>query len=150
LGQAEASELRWSDIDLDAGEMRIKRMKTGKYFTVPVYPKLRPLLVRMRKDAEDHVLTAKCEFDKSQRVFIIDNARKALENACNRLGLPPFSQRNLRQMFIVEAYRAGVDIKTIAKWQGHQDGGKLIMDTYTEVFGSDQRDFEKRQIIKLA
>jgi hypothetical protein len=30
------------------------------------------------------------------------------------------------------------------------DGGKLIMDTYTEVFGADQREFEKKQIMKLA
>ena len=66
------------------------------------------------------------------------------------LGLPPFTQRNLRQMFIVEAYRAGVDVKTLAKWQGHQDGGKLIMDTYTEAFGADQREFEKKQLMKLA
>ena len=52
-------------------------------------------------------------------------------------------------MFIVEAYRAGVDVKTIAKWQGHQDGGKLIMDTYTEAFGADQREFERKQLMKL-
>jgi hypothetical protein len=40
-------------------------------------------------------------------------------------------------------------MKTIAKWQGHQDGGKLIMDTYTEAFGADQREFEKKQLMKL-
>jgi hypothetical protein len=50
----------------------------------------------------------------------------------------------------LEAYRAGVDVKTIAKWQGHQDGGKLIMDTYTEVFGADQKEFEAKQLAKLA
>jgi hypothetical protein len=53
-------------------------------------------------------------------------------------------------MFIVEAYRAGVDVKTLAKWQGHQDGGKLIMDIYTEVLGTDQREFERKQILRLA
>jgi len=30
-----------------------------------------------------------------------------------------------------------VDKKLIAKWQGHQDGGQLILDTYTEAFGAD-------------
>lgn len=52
-------------------------------------------------------------------------------------------------MFIAELYRAGVDVKTIAEWQGHQDGGKLIMDTYIEVFGADQKNFETRQLAKL-
>ncbi|MEI9896720.1 MAG: tyrosine-type recombinase/integrase [Chthoniobacter sp.] len=153
LGQAEAGELRWTDIDLKGGsmgEMRIQRVKTGKYFTVPLYPKLRPLLERMRTEAEQRALKDGQDFDPKNRVFIIDNARKALTNACARLKFPDFSQRNLRQMFILEAYRAGVDVKTIAKWQGHQDGGKLIMDTYTEVFGADQQDFEKKQLAKLA
>jgi integrase len=150
LGQAEASELRWSDIDFGTDEMKIQRVKTGKHFTVPLYPKLRPLLVRLRSEAEAQAIKDNREFQNDERVFIIDNARKALTNACERLGLPPFTQRNLRQMFIVDAYRAGVDVKTIAKWQGHQDGGKLIMDTYTEVFGADQREFEKKQIMKLA
>jgi hypothetical protein len=26
-----------------------------------------------------------------------------------------------------------VDVKTIAEWQGHKDGGKLILDTYSHV-----------------
>ena len=116
---------------------------------MPVYPKLHPLLVRMRAEAVSHAEAGHREVQNDERVFIIDNARKALTNACDRLGLPEFTQRNLRQMFIVEAYRAGVDVKTIAKWQGHQDGGKLIMDTYTEVFGADQREFEKKQLMKL-
>lgn len=150
LGQAEAAELKWSDIDFDAGQMQIKRVKTGKYFSVPLYPKLRPLLARMRSEAEARAGEENREFKREERVFIIDNARKALTNACERLGFPEFTQRNLRQMFIVEAYRAGVDVKTIAKWQGHQDGGKLIMDTYTEAFGADQREFEKKQLLKLA
>lgn len=150
LGQAEGAELRWSHIDFESDEMKITRVKTGKHFTVPIYPKLRPLLVRLRSEAEAQAKKDNREFQNDERVFIIDNARKALTNACERLGLPPFTQRNLRQMFIVEAYRAGVDVKTIAKWQGHQDGGKLIMDTYTEVIGTDQREFEKKQILKLA
>jgi len=150
LGQAEAAELTWANVDFDLGEMRIKRVKTGKYFPVPLYPKLRTLLTRMKGEAEAREKGENRDLRKDARVFIIDNARKALTNACERLKMPAFTQRNLRQMFIVEAYRAGVDVKTLAKWQGHQDGGKLIMDTYTEVLGADQREFEKKQILRLA
>ncbi len=44
----------------------------------------------------------------------------------------------------------GVDKKLIAKWQGHQDGGKLIMDTYTEAFGSDDERYEAQELAKIA
>jgi hypothetical protein len=36
-------------------------------------------------------------------------------------------------MFITRAIERGVDVKVIANWQGHRDGGKLILDTYSHV-----------------
>jgi hypothetical protein len=36
-------------------------------------------------------------------------------------------------MFIERAIERGIDIKVIALWQGHRDGGKLILDTYSHV-----------------
>jgi hypothetical protein len=36
-------------------------------------------------------------------------------------------------MFITTAIQRGVDVKVIAQWQGHQDGGKLILVTYSHV-----------------
>lgn len=36
-------------------------------------------------------------------------------------------------MFITRAIERSVDVKVIAEWQGHKDGGKLILDTYSHV-----------------
>jgi site-specific recombinase XerD len=36
-------------------------------------------------------------------------------------------------MFNTRAIEKGVDVKVIAEWQGHKDGGKLILDTYSHV-----------------
>ena len=36
-------------------------------------------------------------------------------------------------MFITRAIERGVDVKVIAEWQGHRDGGKLILETYSHV-----------------
>jgi hypothetical protein len=36
-------------------------------------------------------------------------------------------------MFITRAIERRVDVKVIAQWQGHRDGGKLILDTYSHV-----------------
>ena len=39
----------------------------------------------------------------------------------------------MRRMFITRAIELGVDVKVIAQWQGHQDGGVLILKTYSHV-----------------
>jgi len=83
-------------------------------------------------------------------VLKIKDAKRALTGACERLNLPHFSQRNLRQCLIMRLWKQGIDKKLIAKWQGHSDGGQLIMDTYTEVFGSDDAEYERLQLAKLA
>jgi hypothetical protein len=41
-------------------------------------------------------------------------------------------------------------VKLISKWQGHQDGGRLILDTYTEVFGSGDEQYVQDELAKLA
>lgn len=141
LGQAEAASLVWGDIEWKRNRMRIRRHKTDTVFYVPIYAHLQPLLERLRK--------GRGAMYPNARVFKIKDAKKALTSACVRLGFPHFSQRNLRQSLIMRLWRAGVDYKLIAKWQGHRDGGELILSTYTEVFGADDGDYEQQQLAKL-
>jgi integrase len=126
LGQAEAGSLRWCDVDWPNEQMITFRHKTRQGFAVPIYPQLRPLLERLR-DARP------ADSPSESRVFRIKDAKKALAGACRRLDLPGYSQRSLRRMFITRAIERGVDVKVIAEWQGHRDGGKLILDTYSHV-----------------
>jgi integrase len=122
LGQAEASSLTPADVDFDAGQIITYRHKTSTGFAIPIFPQVRPLLERLC-EAKAH----------DAHVFKISDAKKALAGACRRLGYPSFSQRSLRRMFITRAIERGVDVKVIAEWQGHRDGGKLILDTYSHV-----------------
>jgi integrase len=124
LGQAEAMALRWSDVDFDGGTIRTFRHKTQSGFMIPIYAQLRPLLER-RKDAA----TATGD----GLVFSQKTARKALSAACKRLKLPHYTHRALRRMFITRALEIGVNVPVVAEWQGHKDGGKLILDTYSHV-----------------
>lgn len=141
LGQAEASALTWGDIEWDHNRMHIRRQKTDTHFYVPIYPHLRPLLEKLkRQPGPKHA---------NRLVFKIKDGKKALTSASKKLGLPAFSQRNLRQCLIGRLWKARVDYKLIAKWQGHRDGGKLILETYTEVFADDDGDYEQQQLAKL-
>jgi integrase len=122
LGQAEAGSLTRADVDFAAGQIITYRHKTSTGFAIPIFPQVRPLLERLYHEKAHNA-----------RVFKISDAKKALAGACRRLGYPPFSQRSLRRMFITRAIEKGVDVKVIADWQGHKDGGKLILQTYSHV-----------------
>jgi integrase len=122
LGQAEAASIKRSDVDLEAGRIIIYRHKTDQGFVIPIYPQLRPLVEKLCQGKKHH-----------ERLFSISQARKALTNACRRLDLPIYTHRALRRMFITRAIERGVDVKVIADWQGHRDGGKLILQTYSHV-----------------
>jgi len=122
LGQAEASSLIRADVDFEADRIITFRHKTSTGFAVPIFPQLRPLLERL--------CAGKSSGDP---IFKVRNAKKALAGACRRLGLQAFTQRSLRRMFITRAIERRVDVKVISEWQGHKDGGKLILDTYSHV-----------------
>lgn len=146
LGQAEASALTWGDVDLDwkdgRGRIRVHRQKTDTPFYIPIYAHLRPLLEKLKKKPGLKYA--------NKRVLKINDAKKALKTACEKLGYHPFSQRNLRQCLIRRLWQAGVDVKLIAMWQGHRDGGRLILDTYTELFGANDDLYEQQQLAKVA
>jgi integrase len=122
LGQAEVAAITRAHVDVDAGRIIVYRHKTDTGFVIPIYPQLRPLVEKLCQ-GKNH----------NQHLFSINEARKALGNACKRLDLPPFTHRSLRRMFITRAIERGVDVKVIAEWQGHRDGGKLILQTYSHV-----------------
>jgi len=131
LGQAETESLCWGEVDFKEKLMTAFRYKTKSGFVVPIYPQLHPLLERRHAAA-----MAKHDGEipsKMSKVFSISNPRSALASACKRLKLPNYTCRSLRRMFITSAIQRGVDVKVIAQWQGHKDGGKLILDTYSHV-----------------
>lgn len=131
LGQAEATALRWQDVSFERGQIVTFRQKTRTGFAIPIYPQLRPLLERRRT-----VLAAAfghASPPPDMKVFQVADAKKALATACKRLNLPNYSSRAFRRMFVTTALERGVDVKVVAQWQGHRDGGKLILDTYSHV-----------------
>jgi integrase len=122
LGQAEARALRWDDINWKEEQIVTFRQKTSSGFAIPLYPQLRPLLEKRHAQRAN-----------DGRVFRINDAKKAIQAACRRLGFPAFTARSFRRMFITDAIEKGIDIKVIAEWQGHRDGGALILKTYSHV-----------------
>ena len=134
LGQAEASSLCWGDVNWVEGEISVMRKKTGKAFTIPIYRHLRPLLERRKAAAGDVAPTTP--------IFKINDAKKSLKSACDRLGFPHFSQRSLRQFLVKHSLRYGVHYKLVSQWQGHGDGGNLVLGVYSEARTADDKAYE--------
>jgi len=122
LGQAELAGMKREHVDLEAGRVLVFRKKTRTPFFIPLYPQARALVTRLCQNKRHH-----------ERLFEIDQARRALRNACKRLGYPMYSHRALRRCFIVRCLELGIDAKTVSEFQGHVDGGVLVMQVYSHV-----------------
>jgi integrase len=142
LGLAEATALTWGDVNFDRGQIITFRHKTRQGFAVPIFPQLRPLLERRLVRAKNQ--NGGKALPPAAKVFTVANAKKAIEAACKRLNLPGYTSRSFRRTFITSAIERGVDVKVVAQWQGHKDGGKLILDTYSHV-----RPVHSEQMAKL-
>ncbi len=135
VGQAEAAGIKKQHVNAAKKQLTFFRHKTKTPFTVPIYPQAEALIAR---------LISKRAIKQSDTLFEIKDAKKALAAACNRLNLPAFSQRALRRMFVTRCIELGVDVKVIANWQGHQDGGKLILGTYSHVRNVHSEEMAKK------
>jgi integrase len=133
LGQAELSALTAGDVHWDSNQISVRRRKTTKRFTIPIYDQARALLQKLCADKKH-----------DEKLFQIQDAKRALIAATKRLGLEDFTQRSFRRMFVTRAIENGVDVRTIAEWQGHRDGGRLILNTYSHV-----RDVHSQRMAKL-
>ncbi len=66
----------------------------------------------------------------TDRIIPINSARKCLQTACKKLGLPQFTHHDFRHFFATTCIESGVDIPTVSRWLGHKDGGALAMKRY--------------------
>ena len=121
LGQAELAAIRRQDIDLHAGIIRVFRRKTSQRFTIPIFPDALAIITRRLENMGE---------EPEAKLLPYGNCRKAMEGACRRLKFPHFEPRSLRRYHITRSLRAGIDAPTVAAWQGHSDGGALVLKTY--------------------
>jgi integrase len=113
---------------LEQGVIHVRRLKTQRTYTVPVFPHLKALVTELKKHGR---------LAPGHQIFSIRSPHEALYAACERLGLPKYSARSLRRAFIVHALEKGCDPRLIAAWQGHSDNGALLLKTYSRFINQD-------------
>ena len=83
--------------------------------------KLRSFLARLKAEKNPQ---------STDRIIAFNSARKCLQTACKKLGLPQFTHHDFRHFFATTCIESGVDIPTVSRWLGHKDGGALAMKRY--------------------
>jgi integrase len=127
----EARNLQWQHINFELGQITIAGdaetgTKNRRAKTVPMSPPLIRLLTRLRDQLPQPA-------QANDRVFAIDNPRKAIETACRALKFPHFTVHALRHFFITNAIEAGLNFRVVAALVNHSDGGALLARRYAHL-----------------
>ena len=135
VGQAEAKDFAGGAVDWKEKQITFIRQKTRKQYTVPIYPWAKEFI---RDEIQPRLRLG-------QPVFDWRNPRKALETACQHLGVANVDIRSLRRTLIIHLIQRKVDIRLIAKWQGHSDA-RLILSRYGTYIDAA---YEKKALARL-
>lgn len=63
-------------------------------------------------------------------IFKRKDIQRALNGACERAGISRLTHHDFRHFFATICIESGVDIPTVSRWLGHNDGGALAMKIY--------------------
>ena len=149
LRRGELLGLKWEDLDLKRGNLRVKRQVArinGEVVEAPLKTKNAYRTLPLAKDTVDILKQQKKKAGSSPWVFPSptggpmspDSVLHMLHWVLKRAGLPRIRFHDLRHTFATLALQNGVDVKTVSGMLGHYSAG-FTLDTYTHVTTSAQR-----------
>ena len=153
LRRGELLGLKWSDIDLKKGDLRVRRQIgriDGKIMEMPLKTKNAYRTLPLSADAIDVLMQQRRKTGNSEWVFPSptggpmspDSVLHMLHRVLKRAGLPKVRFHDLRHTFATLALQNGVDIKTVSGMLGHFSAG-FPLDTYAHVTTSAKREAAK-------
>ena len=142
LRRGELLGLKWKDVDLDIGIIRVQRQVAridGEVVEAPLKTKNSYRNIPISGDAVEILKTQKKNV-AGEYVFPSpnggpispDSVGNMLHRVLKRAGLPKVRFHDLRHTFATLALQNGVDIKTVSSMLGHYSAG-FTLDTYTHV-----------------
>ena len=153
LRRGELLGLKWTDVDLDRGVLKIQRAisrQNGKVAEAPLKTKNAYRTLPLSADAIDVLMQQRRKTSNSEWVFPSptggpispDSVLHMLHRVLKRAGLPKVRFHDLRHTFATLALQNGVDIKTVSGMLGHFSAG-FTLDTYAHVTTSAKREAAK-------
>ena len=141
--------LKWDDLDLERGDLRVKRQIArinGEVVEAPLKTKNAYRTLPLARDTIDVLNQQKKKVGSCPWVFPSptgspmspDSVLHMLHRVLKRAGLPRVRFHDLRHTFATLALQNGVDVKTVSGMLGHYSAG-FTLDTYAHVTTSAQR-----------
>ncbi len=149
LRRGELLGLKWEDIDMKQGIIRVRRQVSridGKIVEAPLKTKNSYRTVTISPQAIEVLKQQKAKTN-DQYVFPSpnggpispDSVNNMLKRVLERAGIPKVRFHDLRHTFATLALQNGVDIKTVSRMLGHFSAG-FTLDTYAHVTTSAQKE----------
>ena len=149
LRRGELLGLKWEDLDLERGDLRVRRQIArinGEVVEAPLKTKNAYRTLPLAKDTVDVLDQQKKKVGASPWVFpgptgdpmSPDSVLHMLHRVLKRAGVPRVRFHDLRHTFATLALQNGVDVKTVSGMLGHYSAG-FTLDTYAHVTTSAQR-----------
>lgn len=150
LRRGELLGLKWGDIDLERGNLRVQRQIArinGTVIEAPLKTKNAYRTLPLSADAVGVLQEQKKKGGNSPYVFPSptggpispDSVLHMLHRVLKRAGLSKVRFHDLRHTFATLALQNGVDIKTVSGMLGHYSAG-FTLDTYTHVTTSAKKE----------
>ena len=153
LRRGELLGLKWEDIDLERGDLRVRRQIArinGEVVEAPLKTKNAYRTLPLAEDTVSILLEQKKKVAGNPWVFPSstggpispDSVLHMLHRVLKRAGLPRIRFHDLRHTFATLALQNGVDVKTVSGMLGHFSAG-FTLDTYAHVTTASQRQAAK-------
>ena len=150
LRRGELLGLKWEDIDLAQGSLRVQRQIArinGEVIEAPLKTKNAYRTLPLSADAVDVLREQRKKSGSNSYVFPSptggpispDSVLHMLHRVLKRAGLSKVRFHDLRHTFATLALQNGVDIKTVSGMLGHYSAG-FTLDTYTHVTTSAKKE----------
>ena len=153
LRRGELLGLKWEDIDLERGDLRVRRQVArinGEVVEAPLKTKNAYRTLPLAEDTIGVLEAQRKKAGSSPWVFPSpaggpispDSVLHMLHRVLKRAGLPRLRFHDLRHTFATTALQNGVDVKTVSGMLGHFSAG-FTLDTYAHVTTASQRQAAK-------
>ena len=146
LRQGNLFQLRWSDVNFDAGVVRVPRSKSGEAYTVPMNDEVRAVLRDLPSRLRSEWVFPSRDGDTplNPKNFLHRVFYPALEEA----GIADFRWHDLRHTFASRLVLAGVDLPTVKELMGHKT--LLMTLRYSHLSPQHRRDAVQRLVRRSA
>ena len=153
LRRGELLGLKWEDIDLERGDLRVRRQVSrinGEVVEAPLKTKNAYRTLPLAEDTVSVLKEQRRKVGNSPWVFPSpnggpispDSVLHMLHRVLKRAGLPKVRFHDLPHTFATLALQNGVDVKTVSGMLGHFSAG-FTLDTYAHITSAAQRQAAK-------